>query len=360
MRASRCAIAFLMLSAATVGGCKKNTPRSSMPSTNQTSSAWHNYDFQFQVANASGNGHSLWLCGSNEALAVSRDDGNHWEVRRLQKASERSLMSVGFANPKFGYATGTGGVFLTTADGGESWVDRTTFQETIVQASFADDEHGLVKTAKSIMFTTDGGSHWSKVSDGQNQEDMRHFPHVFSLVALDSAHMAVMLKEGPAQYSAQALVFTKDSGKTWGFLNIPNVTLYSFLRVDGQYWAVGTEVIHKDEPGGGYAVPVALYSTDGETWEHTDAELSACRLEMCTLCRSQGCLASNGVIAQIFSKEAALYAFPPNQGLTTKWASTDSAVCFVRAHVVECASLQKAQARSASPSPFPVPAAVEP
>jgi hypothetical protein len=34
--------------------------------------------------------------------------------------------------------------------------------------------------------------------------------------------------------------------------------LYSFLRVHGKYWAVGTEVVHKDQPGGGYGVPVLV------------------------------------------------------------------------------------------------------
>lgn len=170
MQATRGLVALLTLSVTAVGGCKKSTPRASAPSTTQAPSVWHNYDFQFQVANATGNGHSLWLCGSNEALAVSRDNGDHWEIMHLQVASARSLMNVDFANAKFGYATGTGGVFLTTTDGGETWADRTTTQETIVQASFADEEDGLVKTAKSLVFTTDGGSHWLKVSDGQNQE----------------------------------------------------------------------------------------------------------------------------------------------------------------------------------------------
>jgi hypothetical protein len=90
----------------------------------------------------------------------------------------------------------------------------------------------------------------------------------------------VMLKQGAAQYESQAFLSTQDSGKSWNFLDIPNVTLYSFLRVEGRYWAVGTEVIHKDQPGGGYAVPVALYSSDGEKWNHSIGDLSACKLEM--------------------------------------------------------------------------------
>ena len=81
--------------------------------------------------------------------------------------------------------------------------------------------------------------------------------------------MAVMLKQGSAQYEPQAFLSTQDSGQSWTFVNIPNVTLYSFLRADGKYWAVGTEVVHKEKDGG-YAVPVALNSSDGITWSHSE------------------------------------------------------------------------------------------
>ena len=167
-----------------------------------------------------------------------------------------------------------------------------------------------------------------------------------------------MMKEGPAQYNAQALLFTQDTGKTWQLLNIPNVTLYSFLRSNGQYWAVGTEVIHKDQPGGGYAVPVALYSSDGENWSHSANDLSACKLEMCTLCNSQGCISSNGVIARIFSQITTVSGFSPNRDLSTKWAATDSVICFVGSHF-QCAGLE----RLSHPPPSagsPVPAASAP
>jgi hypothetical protein len=298
------------------------------------------------VINTTSNRNLLWLCGSQEAIAVSRDDGDHWEIKHLENASQRTLLEVDFADANFGYATGTGGLFLTTTDGGETWVDRPMINEIIPQASFADEKHGLVKTAKSLLFTVDGGLHWSKVSEGQNAEVIHHFSHVFSLAALDDARMGVMLKEAGAQYYSQAFLFTEDSGKSWNSPSIPNVTLYSFLRVGGLYWAVGTEVIHKDQPGGGYGVPIALYSPDGENWERSSADLSACQLEMCTLCNAQGCLYSNGGIAQFFSGRTALLEFPPNKGLTTRWASTDSAVCFAGGGHVECTSLKKVQAPS--------------
>lgn len=174
----------------------------------------------------------------------------------------------------------------------------------------------------------------------ENSEDLKHFPYTFSLVALDDAHMAAMLKEGAAQYTSQALLSTQDSGKSWNILNIPNATLYSLLRAEGRYWAVGTEVIHKDHPGGGLSVPVALSSSDGQKWNHSAGDLSACKREMSTVCETRGCFSSNGVISGIFSEKSDFSVFPANKALTTKWASTDSTVCFMGNHV-ECATLKK-------------------
>jgi photosystem II stability/assembly factor-like uncharacterized protein len=325
----------------------------------QPSPPWHSYDVAFRVLSVTSNGQSFWACGTDEGIAVSPDNGAHWQVKH-QRTDGGLLLNIDFADSKFGYAAGTGGLLLTTVDGGETWVSHPGITETILQVSFANPEHGIVRTPTSLLFTLDGGLHWSPVSVGQNSDDTKNFPYTFSLVALDSAHMAVMLKEGAAQYETQGFLFTEDSGKTWHFLNIPNVTLYSFLRVRDRYWAVGTEVIHKDQPGGGYAVPVALYSADGETWNHSTNDLSACKLEMCTVCTTGGCFSSNGLISRIFADKTTYAAFPSDEELTPKWASTDSTVCFVGTGL-QCAPLTAlAQAPSGSGSPVPTVVAPSP
>src|SRR5260370_18576364 len=318
----------------------------------QLSPGWHSYDFSFRVLNITSTGHLLWVCGTDETIALSSDNGTHWQVKH-QVAGGGLLLNVDFADSKFGYAAGPGGLFLTTVDGGETWVPRSGISETILQVSFADLQHGLIRTAASLLFTVDGGLHWSAVSAGQNSEDIKHFTYSFSLVGLDGSHMAVMLKQGAAQYESQAFLSTQDLGKSWNLVNIPNVTLYSFLRVEGRYWAVGTEVIHKDQPGGGYAVPVALYSSEGEKWNHSTGDLSACKLEMCTVCNTQGCFSSNGLISRVFLEKTTYSAFPPDKELTPKWASTDSPVGFVVSRL-QCAPLKELpSAPSSAGSPVP-------
>jgi hypothetical protein len=318
----------------------------------QPSQDWHNIDLPFRVLNIASTEHSLWICGTDETIAVSSDDGAHWQVKH-QMAGGGLLLNIDFAGPRFGYAAGTGGLLLTTVDGGETWVPHPGVSETILQVSFSDPQHGLIRTPTALLFTTDEGLHWSTVSAGQNSEAMKNFPYTFSLVSLDGSHMAGMLKLGAAQYESQAFLSTQDSGQSWTFLNIPNVTLYSFLRVEGRYWAVGSEVIHKEQRNGGYAVPVALYSSDGTTWNHSSGDLSACKGENCTVCNWQGCFSTNGVISRIFLDKTSYSVFPTNKELTTKWAATDSTICFVGGRM-QCAGLKtllQAPSNSGGPPP---------
>jgi hypothetical protein len=318
---------------------------------------WTSQDFQFRVLNTTAHAGSLWVCGTDETIAVSADGGRRWEVRH-QTPDGNSLLNIDFTSDSFGYAAGTGGSFLTTEDGGKTWLSHSMGKETVLQASFSDPQHGIIRTSSSLLFTADGGSHLSVVSDGQNADEIKHFPYTFALVALDPGHMAVMIKEGSAQYEGQRFLVTSDSGKTWKVTLIPDSTLYSFLRVQGQYWAVGTQVVHKDKPGGGYAVPAAFYSSDGEKWIQSTSDVSACKLQMCVACKKEGCFSSNGTISNIFQDKTTYSEFPSNPNLSPKWASSDSTICFV-SNGLQCASLKRVDQAKNSDGP-PNPVAVSP
>lgn len=316
-------------------------------------SAWNAHDFQFRVLNTTASSGSIWISGTDEAIAVSSDDGRNWEIRH-QTPDGDSLLNIEFVNADFGYATGTGGIFLTTEDGGKTWLSRSIGKETILQSSFSDSQHGIIRTPSSLLFTDDGGQHLSVVSDGQNGDDIKHFPYTFALVALDPAHLGIMLKEGSAQYEGQRFLVSSDSGKTWSITFIPDSTIYSFLRVGAQYWAVGTQVIGKDKPGGGHAVAAAFYSSDGEKWTHASSDVSACQLQMCVACKKEGCFSSNGLITNVFQEKTTYSEFPSNPALTSKWAKSNSAICFVGGHL-QCASLKQVdQAENLEGPPSPV------
>jgi hypothetical protein len=320
-------------------------------------SAWTAHDFQFRALNTTAGSGFLWICGTDEAIAVSPDDGRNWDVKH-HTSDGNSLLNIDFVNESFGYATGTGGVFLTTEDGGKTWLSRSAGKDTILQASFADSQHGIIRTPSSLLFTADGGQHFSVVSDGQNVEDIKHFPYTFALVALDPAHMGIMMKEGSAQYEGQRFLVSSDSGKTWRVTLIPDSTIYSFLRVAGQYWAVGTQVIGKDKPGGGHAVAAAFYSSDGEKWTHSNSDVSACQLEMCVACKKEGCFSSNGSITNVFQEKTTYSEFPSNAALTSKWSRSDSTICFVGSNL-QCAGLKQVD-QAKNPEGPPSPVAISP
>ena len=297
----------------------------------------------------------MWICGTDESIATS-SDGEHWQVKH-SKVDGAVLLNIAFANDQFGYAAGTGGLVLTTEDGGTSWSPQQIGGETILQVSFSDRQHGLIRTASSLLFTIDGGVHFSAVSAAQNSAEMRDFPYTFSLVALDELHMGIMLKHGAAQATAQRFLVTEDAGATWTLESVPSTTLYSVLEAGGKYWTVGTEVIHKERPNGGYAVPAALYSSNGRKWQHSANDITSCKLEMCVACTPRGCLSANGTITNPFAATTTYREFPPNSGLTAYWAATNSAICF-SGNQLECAALTTAG--KPGPAKGPLPEALAP
>ncbi|HLZ41256.1 MAG TPA: YCF48-related protein [Candidatus Sulfotelmatobacter sp.] len=316
-------------------------------------SAWNAHDFQFRVLNTTASSGSLWICGTDEAIAVSSDDARTWDVKH-HTPDGNTLLNIDFVNESFGYATGTGGIFLTTEDGGKTWRSGSVGKDTILQASFSDSQHGIIRTSSALLLTADGGQHLSVVSDGQNADDIKHFPYTFALVALDPSHMGIMLKQGSAQYEGQRFLVSSDSGKTWSITLIPDSTIYSFLRVGGQYWAVGTQVIGKDKPGGGHALASAFYSSDGEKWTRAHSDVSACQSQMCVACKKEGCFSSNGMITNVFQEKTTYSEFPSKAALTSKWSRSSSTICFVGSNL-QCASLKQVdKAKDAEGPPSPV------
>lgn len=317
---------------------------------------WHVSNLPFRAINITSNGSTLWACGSDESLAVSSDNGMTWNLKHHQPDGNL-LLNVQFSGETFGYAAGTGGLLLTTENSGETWISHPGGNATILQVAFADAQHGLIRTPESLLSTANGGKTWSAVSASESGDVLKSFPFSFSLAVLDPEHMAVMLKHGAAQYEPQTFLVSRDAGNSWQVVNIPNVTLYSFLASGGRYWAIGTEVIHKDQPGGGYAVPMALYSSDGMQWTHSTSDLSACKLEMCVACTAQGCLSSNNTITNVFPEKPGYWTFPSSLKLTPKWSATGSTMCFVGS-TLECTAITSAA--QAAKGDRPVPAAVAP
>jgi hypothetical protein len=296
-------------------------------------STWHTSEVGFQTLDVSDGANStLWTCGSDASIAVSKDSGVHWEIRDQTK-NGGLFLSIRFRD-SFGYAVGTTGFIAFTEDGGMTWQRSAVPFRDVLSASFSDARHGLLRTRGGVFATVDG-KNWSSISDKYASE-FEKYPYVLNVAALDDKHMAVHISEPPP--SGSGFLYTKDAGSTWTLVQIPNTTITSLLIQGGKYWAVGTEVIHKDQPGGGYAVPLVLHSSDGGQWEHSKHDVQMCHWEGCGgRCTDQGCLAAPSLVLSIFDETVNRIVFPPNPDLTVKWAMTTGTMCFV-GEKLECAA----------------------
>ena len=322
------------------------------PAFGSPDDAWRHIPLPFRATNITSVNSTLWVCGTNEMLAVSEDGGASWRVKH-QKPGGAVLLNIGFADAKAGYAAGSNGLVLLTKDGGESWVSLKAGTEPILQVAFSDEKHGMIRTPLSVELTDDGGARWKELTALRTDDSLKKWRYVFALATLDAGHSALMLKQGPEQASAQLVFFTRDAGQIWQAADISNVTLYSLVVSGGEYWALGTEFIDKDKPGGGYGVPVALHSADGEKWNHAPRPL-----QVPYDCNARGCLPWNGALMQPFQEKPAYATYPADKFLTAKWAVAASAICSVGAEL-RCAKTEAVQALLAR-SRLPAPAVVTP
>lgn len=120
------------------------------------------------------------MCGADEMILSSKDNALTWETKH-QNADGEVLLTISFVDEKVGHAAGTGGLLLSTADGGQTWKVHHA-PDVIRSFSFADASNGIAvfsDTAHSpktelppgttwvegsVKITHDGGDHWDEVA----------------------------------------------------------------------------------------------------------------------------------------------------------------------------------------------------
>lgn len=302
----------------------------------------------FRPVNITAIGGVLFACGADEMILSSNDNGVTWETKH-QNADGEVLLGISFVDEKVGYAAGTGGLLLSTADGGQSWKTHHA-ADSIRSFSFADASNGMAVFSDSahppktelpsgtstvegsVRITHDGGDHWDDVV-GLNSNELRPFIQVLSIAALDSAHYLMLRRQPNVE---DAFVVTSDGGKSWKLVHMQNdatnrVLARTVFPHQGEYWAFGHELVHR-EKGGGYGVPLAMHSKDGETWIHGNGGPN--EFESCT---AQGCYLWDGTLEVLFGEHEQFWALPQNGTLTDKWAISGTTVCTVNS-ALQCAS----------------------
>ena len=273
-------------------------------------------------------------------ILSSNDGGATWETKH-QNLNGEVLLDISFVNENSGHAAGTGGLLLSTEDGGQTWKSHVT-PGTVRAFSFADALNGIVVVSDgrpspgvssssqvvpfegTVKITHDGGEHWEDIA-ALSSEELRPFVRTIAVAAIDSSNF-LMLRGHPE--TEDAFVVTKDGGKSWKIVHTQNDATNRVLpRMvfvhRGEYWAFGYELVHRGK-GGGYGVPLTLHSKDGETWTHGVAgpnEFDSCN--------SQGCYLWDGAVESLYGEHEQFWALPQDGSLSGKWAIAGSVGCTV-------------------------------
>jgi hypothetical protein len=294
---------------------------SQSPSAPQSPARWESIDLPFRPTCVTSIENIFWVCGADEMLAESEDQGRTWQLTH-QKTDGEVLLHVGFLNKVTGYATGTNGILLWTNDGGKTWTSSGSGPNSIRDVYFADKQHGLRQTTSGVDITHDGGSSWTAVSILKSDNDLRSAKLIFGLAVLDRDRAAILVKGGP--YSGQVIVYTVDGAKTWNKTDIPHSEIRRLVAHGGEYWVFGHEVIDRERGDGGYGVALAAHSDDGFHWVHgvkSPNEYSDCN--------SQGCIIHDGAIVELYRQKPEFSALPADGTLTPNWAMAGNVVCTV-------------------------------
>jgi hypothetical protein len=297
---------------------------------------WQTVDAGFTPQVLLGHAGAMWAAGSGETIAASTDAGEHWTVKH-HDASGSLLLVLHFVDSKFGFAAGTGGKVLFTEDSGETWSSQKVADETILQAAFGDTQHGVIRTLSALLATSDGGKTWHPIVPQNDADWARKYRSTLDLAALDKDHLAALVGEG--ELGGGEYLWSSDGGTTWTANGIPSVTIHNLIVVDGAYWSIGTEVMGKDKPGGGYGVAMSFRSRDGNLWDHISLRGGACKSEECGGCTDQGCFAGKSSFIQFGTPKDWLAKFPAHDSLSDQWARLGNSLCILSRGAVECASL---------------------
>jgi photosystem II stability/assembly factor-like uncharacterized protein len=326
-------------------------------------SSWSNASTPSQAVNVIAVGDVFWICGANEMVASSTDGGSSWTLQH-QTPGGATLLNIDFVTNEIGFAGGTGGQLLFTVDGGKSWKAHNAGED--VQAfSFADAHNGIAviggdRNAEvglsgqpivmdgTVKLTHDGGDHWEDIA-ALSSEELKPFTQVLAVAALDASDYLMIRRQPRIE---DVFVVSHDAGKSWRMVrprsDDTNRELPRWVFVhDGEYWAFGMELVHRDEHGG-YGVPLTLHSKDGETWIHGTSgnkEFGGCN--------HQGCFMWDGTVEALYEEQPQYWDLPQDGTMSNIWAFTRHRACTV-GKLVECGPVAMTEEPQPRPSPKPV------
>jgi photosystem II stability/assembly factor-like uncharacterized protein len=175
---------------------------------------------------------------------------NKW--RMVTEASYSPLQGVFFLNENLGWAVGSSGTILKTADGGETWekiteVDSVT--STLYSVFFVNEKLGFAGGAKDIFLKTiNGGKTWKKIAASSNSGDIRSI-----YFADENTGWILAGTRGGGE-----ILYTTDGAATWTVQLTETTTNIKAMAFHSKNHGVCV--------GGKKGRFVFYYTTDGQNW----------------------------------------------------------------------------------------------
>lgn len=192
---------------------------------NQTSRTSRDLNGVFFLAD----GRSGWAVGSGGAIVRTADAGEQWSTQ--PSGTTFNLNAVWFTSPTVGWAVGNIGTLLKTTNAGATWARfNISVSENLMDVWFANPDTGFaVGSAGAVVRTVDGGDSWQKTT--------------LTTSTLQSVSFA-NTQEGWAVGDGGKIFGTVDAGTSWSQV-LPAITATTlkavWRRKTEAAWAVGNQ-----------------------------------------------------------------------------------------------------------------------
>ncbi len=185
----------------------------------------------------------LILCGSFVYLSCTQDSVQ-FEWRQIESGTGEHLYGVHFLDAEHGWAVGTTGTILSTANGGMTWTAGSVSKETLTQVSFTTPNNGWLASIGKVQYTGSGGKTWRV--QHQARGTGKRPPGILDLYFVSTT-------EGWAVGGSGTILHTKDGGSRWeNHRDLSDKHLWGVYFVDANHgWIVGEagEVLHTQNGG---------------------------------------------------------------------------------------------------------------
>ena len=188
------------------------------------------------------------LCGAFGYLGCTQDSVQ-FEWRQFESGTSEHLYGIHFADAKHGWAVGTAGTILSTANGGMTWSATSVSRDTFTAVNFATPNNGWLTSIGKVHYTGSGGASW-RVQHQVRGASPRP-PGILDMHFISTA-------EGWAVGGSGTVLHTTDGGNRWeNQSGLSKMHLWGVYFVDANHgWIVGgggenedAEILHTQDGG---------------------------------------------------------------------------------------------------------------